>query len=88
MGESQGTEAPACPLHQPGAVAIAVLHWEEAEIPPGRGGILRTGRKIGKGATSVQAKGKAANSVLYCNVEAALLLMTAELGGLLLKNPY
>lgn len=70
------------------AVAIAVLHQGAAEIPAGRGGILRTGRKIGKGATSVQAKGKAANSELYCNVEGPLLLMTAELGGLLLKNPY
>lgn len=78
-----------CPLHQPSAVAIAVLHRGAAEIPPGRGGILRTGRKIGKGgATSVQAKGKAANSELYCNVEGALLLTTAELGGLLLTNPY
>lgn len=77
MSESHSGEAPACPLHQPPTVAIAVLHQGETEIPHMAGGVWRNYRKIGKGTTSVQARGKAANSELCCNVEGALLLMTA-----------
>lgn len=88
MSESHGSEAPACPLRQPSTMATSVLHGGATEIPPSERWDFQDLKKNWEGDNFSPSQGKAVNSELYCDVEGALLLMTAKLGGLSLKNPY